>query len=85
MSLKILVVGAGATGGYFGGQLAQASHNGLTDTEVTFLVRPKRADILKENGLRIESSEGGITLPVKTVQHTELTWEYDLVLLDCKA
>ena len=85
MSLKILVVGAGATGGYFGGQLAQASHNGLTDTEVTFLVRPKRADILKENGLRIESSEGSITLPVKTVQHTELTWEYDLVLLACKA
>lgn len=85
MSLKILVVGAGATGGYFGGQLAEAAQSGRADIEVTFLVRPKRAEILKENGLRIESPQDTFTLAVRTVQHTELKWEYDLVLLACKA
>ena len=85
MSLKILVLGAGATGGYFGGRLAQAAQSGRTDVEVTFLVRPMRAEILKKNGLMIESPQGSFTLPVRTVQHTELKWEYDLVLLACKA
>jgi len=85
MSLKILVVGAGATGGYFGGQLVQAAQSGRADIAVTFLVRPMRAEILKKNGLRIESPQGNFTLAVRTVQHTELKWEYDLVLLACKA
>ena len=49
MPLNILVLGAGATGGYFGGRLAQAAHLGKTDTKVTFLVRPKRADALRES------------------------------------
>ncbi|MEU6208258.1 2-dehydropantoate 2-reductase N-terminal domain-containing protein, partial [Micromonospora musae] len=44
--MRILVVGAGATGGYFGAQLQQAGR------DVTFLVRPKRADVLRERGLR---------------------------------
>lgn len=85
MSLKVLVVGAGATGGYFGGRLAQAAQRGHTNIEVTFLVRPKRAEILKKTGLMIESPQDSFTLPVRTVQHTELKWEYDLVLLACKA
>ncbi len=85
MSLKILVVGAGATGGYFGGQLAQAAQSGRADVAMAFLVRPKRAEILEKNGLRIESPHGNFTLAVRTVQHTELKWEYDLVLLACKA
>ncbi len=83
--LKVLVVGAGATGGYFGGRLAQAAQRGHTNIEVTFLVRPKRAEILKKTGLMIESPQDSFTLPVRTVQHTELKWEYDLVLLACKA
>ncbi len=39
--MRILVVGAGATGGFFGAWLAQAGR------DVTFLVRPKRADLLR--------------------------------------
>lgn len=85
MSLKVLIVGAGATGGYFGGRLAQAAQSGLTDVEVTFLVRPKRAAMLQNNGLMIETPQGNFALPVRTVQHTDLKWEYDLVLLACKA
>ena len=50
--MSILVVGAGATGGYFGGRLAQAGR------DVTFLVRERRAAVLRERGLRIVSPGG---------------------------
>lgn len=50
--MTILVVGAGATGGYFGGRLAQAGR------DVTFLVRPGRATALRERGLRIAGPNG---------------------------
>ena len=54
--MRILVVGAGATGGYFGGRLAQAGR------DVTFLVRTKRARHLQQNGLQIISPFGDVTL-----------------------
>jgi 2-dehydropantoate 2-reductase len=50
--MSILVVGAGATGGYFGGRLAQAGR------DVTFLVRERRAAALGERGLRITGPGG---------------------------
>jgi len=50
--MSILVVGAGATGGYFGGRLAQAGR------DVTFLVRERRAAVLRERGLRIVGPSG---------------------------
>lgn len=43
--MQILVVGAGAVGGYFGGRLAEANR------DVTFLVRGRRAEEIKEKGL----------------------------------
>lgn len=49
--MRILVVGAGAVGGYFGGRLLQASQ------DVTFLVRPARAGLLEKNGLVLHSPE----------------------------
>ncbi len=85
MLLKILVLGAGATGGYFGGRLAQAAHLGKSDIDVSFLVRPRRAETLKARGLNVESPQGSFDIPVRTVLHTELKPEYDLVLLSCKA
>ena len=51
--MKILVLGAGAVGGYFGGRMAEAG------ADVTFLVRPQRAELLAKNGLRIKSKAGG--------------------------
>ena len=47
--MKILVVGAGALSGYFGGRLLQAGQ------DVTFLVRPARAAQIAANGLVIRS------------------------------
>lgn len=78
--MRTLVVGAGAIGGYFGGRLLEAGRN------VTFLVRPKRAQQLAESGLVIESRYGAVTLNAPpTVQAHELHRDFDLVLLSCKA
>ena len=78
--MRILIVGAGAIGGYFGGRLLQASH------DVTFLVRPKRAAELARDGLVIKSPHGDVTLPnPPTVQADALTTHFDVVLLSCKA
>lgn len=78
--MRILVVGAGAIGGYFGGRLAQAG------VDVTFLVRPRRAAELAQAGLVIESPHGNLTLPNPAiVQSSALTRSYDVVLLSCKA
>jgi len=78
--MRILVVGAGAVGGYFGGRLLEAGCN------VTFLVRPKRAAQLAETGLVIKSRFGDVTLKAPpTVQASELHRDFDLILLSCKA
>jgi 2-dehydropantoate 2-reductase len=78
--MRILVVGAGAIGGYFGGRLLQAGQ------DVTFLVRPKRAAELASAGLVIRSPLGDVTIPnPPTVQADKLTETFDLVLLSCKA
>jgi 2-dehydropantoate 2-reductase len=77
--MKLLVLGAGSIGGYFGGRLADAG------ADVTFLVRPKRRDQLARDGLRIRSQVGDLQLPVKTALASELRPGYDLILLTCKA
>jgi 2-dehydropantoate 2-reductase len=77
--MKLLVLGAGGVGGYFGGRLADAG------VDVTFLVRSKRRDQLQRDGLRIESQLGNMQTPVKTVLADEVGPGYDLVLLTCKA
>ena len=78
--MRILVVGAGAIGGYFGGRLLQAGN------DITFLVRPKRASELASAGLVIKSPQGDVTLKnPPTVQADALTEKFDVVLLSCKA
>jgi 2-dehydropantoate 2-reductase len=78
--MKILVLGAGAVGGYFGGRLVEAG------ADVNFLVRPKRAEMLAKNGLRISSKAGGdLTLAPKCVVAGEVKPDYDIVLFTAKA
>ncbi|WP_328454410.1 MULTISPECIES: 2-dehydropantoate 2-reductase [unclassified Amycolatopsis] len=77
--LRILVVGAGATGGYFGGRLLQAGR------DVTFLVRPGRAKVLRERGLRIVGLGEETVLDPPLVETGALEGTYDLVLLAVKA
>jgi 2-dehydropantoate 2-reductase len=78
--MRILVVGAGAIGGYFGGRLIEAGR------DVTFLVRPRRAAELASTGLTIKSVAGDLTVPApSTVLADELKDHFDLILLSCKA
>lgn len=77
--MRILVVGAGSTGGFFGARLAQAGR------DVTFLVRPAREQVLRENGLRVLSSHGDFSLAPRLVTADSLDGPYDLVLLTVKA
>ncbi|MCW2272830.1 2-dehydropantoate 2-reductase [Rhodoblastus acidophilus] len=78
--MRILVVGAGALGGYFGGRLAQAGR------DVTFLLRPRRAALLQRNGLSILSPCGDFHLAKpRIVTAEQLKDPFDLILLSCKA
>jgi 2-dehydropantoate 2-reductase len=77
--MRLLVVGAGATGGYFGGRLAQAGR------DVTFLVRPSRAERIQADGLQIVSPLGDVTLVPKLVTAGDIDAPYDAVLLTVKA
>lgn len=78
--MRILIVGAGAIGGYFGGRLLQIGR------DVTFLVRPGRAAELARDGLVLKSPHGDATIAAPpALQSAQLKPDYDLVLLSCKA
>jgi len=78
--MRILVVGAGAIGGYFGGRLLEAHQ------DVTFLVRPRRSAELARIGLIVHSRYGDINIPQPpTVLAENLNESFDLILLSTKA
>jgi 2-dehydropantoate 2-reductase len=77
--LRILMVGAGAVGGYFGGQLAAAGRN------VTFLVRDARAEALRRDGLTIHTPNDSFTIQPTVVTRDQLHEPYDLVIVTVKA
>lgn len=78
--MRVLVLGAGALGGYYGGRLLEAG------AEVTFLVRPRRRAQLERDGLVVESPFGEIRRrPVATLAPEEAAPGWDIVLLTCKA
>lgn len=78
--MRILILGSGATGGYYGARLLAAGR------DVTFLVRPRSAQQLIEKGLRVVSPHGDLFIerpPVVLTQH--IHEPYDIILLSCKA
>jgi 2-dehydropantoate 2-reductase len=77
--VKILILGAGAVGGYWGARLHQAA------IDVTFLLREKRAETVKKNGLVVKSAKSGdAVLPVKVVTKASDGGPYDVIILACK-
>lgn len=78
--MRILVLGAGALGGYFGGRLIECG-----GAEVAFLVRPGRRTKLAAEGLRIESPFGAWAGAVTALTADEVRPGWDAVLLACKA
>jgi 2-dehydropantoate 2-reductase len=78
--MRILVIGAGAIGGYFGGRLLEAG------ADVTFLVRPERAARLAEAGLVIKSRYGDVFIAAPpTIMADGVRGSFDVILLSCKA
>ncbi|MFA9557505.1 2-dehydropantoate 2-reductase [Evansella sp. AB-rgal1] len=77
--MKILILGAGAVGGYFGSRLIEKGE------DVTFLVREKRKQQLKKDGLVVRSIHGDVNLFPKTIVATDPDEPYDVVLLTSKA
>ncbi len=77
--MKILIVGAGATGGYFGARLIQAGR------DVTFLVRPARQEHLRMHGLEVVSPHGGVTVAPRTLTTKDVARPFDLAILAVKA
>ncbi|QIE57829.1 2-dehydropantoate 2-reductase [Pikeienuella piscinae] len=75
--MRILILGAGAIGGYYGGRLLDGG------ADVTFLVRTKRAALLCRNGLIVHSALGDVKADVHTEERPGRI--YDLVVLACKA
>src|ERR1051325_4818289 len=76
--MRILVLGAGAVGGYFGGRLAEAGK------DVTLLVRGARATALNQPRLKVESALGDFQVPVNIATADRVGGPYDLVLLTAK-
>ena len=77
--MRILMIGAGAVGGFVGGRLSQF------DRDVTFLVRPRRAGQLKEHGLRITDGTSTEVIDARTVTKPVTDGPYDLILVGVKA
>ncbi|MFC3209659.1 ketopantoate reductase family protein [Planomicrobium okeanokoites] len=77
--MKILVVGAGAIGGYFGGRLLEKGE------DVTFLVRDRRKEELESTGLKIESVNGDCLLTPNLITKDSEPETYDVVLLSTKS
>jgi 2-dehydropantoate 2-reductase len=77
--MKILIVGAGGIGGFFGVKLHQAG------ADITYLLREKRLQHIQEHGLTVETPKGHFTIHPKMVLANQLEPVYDLIILACKA
>lgn len=77
--MKILILGAGGVGGYFGAHLLRAG------ADITYLVRSQRKALIDANGLRIETPQTHFTVQPKTVTADEVKSEYDLIILAPKS
>lgn len=76
--MNIVIFGAGAVGGYFGGRLAQAG------APVTFLVRERRGEQLRRRGLVLESLHGNTSLEPRLAFSADAVESPELVILALK-
>ncbi|MFV0333874.1 MAG: ketopantoate reductase family protein [Tropicimonas sp.] len=76
---KVLIIGAGGVGGYLGARMCAAGH------DVTFLVRGRRLEQLRRDGLVVDSEVAGGVWPVATATAQTVGAEYDYVVIAAKA
>lgn len=78
--MRIIVLGIGGVGGYFGGRLAN------TDCTVEFVARGEHGKVIAEKGLQVKSIYGNFHARPARVHHSVATVEHpDLVLLCTKS
>jgi len=77
--MRILVLGAGGIGGYYGARIHAAGG------DVTFLVRPARAEQLRKDGLKVSSPLGDLHVTPKAVTKETLKESFDVIIVSCKA
>jgi len=77
--MKILILGAGGIGGYFGTRLIQAG------ADVTFLLRDKRKQLIDRGGLQVDTPQGRFSVQPRTATATTVRPDYDLIVLSPKA
>jgi 2-dehydropantoate 2-reductase len=77
--MTVLVVGAGAAGGYVGDRLIAAGR------DVTFLVRPQTRERLKTHGLRLRAGTDVRTVEVDAVTTAEIDGSYDVIVAAVRA
>ncbi len=75
---KVLVVGAGAVGGYFGALLIQSG------VDLCFLVRENRFQTISKNGLKIVSAEGDFVVQPSLLKSLDKMEAIDLIILAIK-
>lgn len=76
---QILFVGAGSVGGFFGAHLAKNNPN------VSFLLRPRTLEAVKQNGLTIRSAGGSFTVRPPVASDARELPKPDLIVLGVKA
>lgn len=77
--MKIVIVGTGGVGGYYGGLLAKQGH------EVTFLARGEHLKAILQNGLRVQSVHGDFVIqPARATDDAAQAGPADLVLFCTK-
>ncbi len=77
--MKIAVMGTGGVGGYYGGRLAQGGEN------VTFIARGAHLEAMRENGLKVMTSEGDFAVrPIQATDKPDEAGEVDLVVVATK-
>jgi 2-dehydropantoate 2-reductase len=77
--MKILVMGSGAVGGYYGAVLSKSGH------EVTFVARGEHLAAIREHGLRVESvASGDFTIRPPVTERPVGSWGAELVLFCVK-
>ena len=77
--MKILVIGVGGIGGFFGAHLHSVGE------DVTFLVRELKKPIIQKNGIKIKSSSGNLSINPRIITKDDLKPIYDIILLTCKS
>jgi 2-dehydropantoate 2-reductase len=77
--MKVVVIGAGGVGGYFGGRLATAGH------EVAMVARGPHLAALREQGLRVRSVNGEFSVDVPVAEGASAFGPCDVVLFCVKA